>query len=46
MKGIKGNIEILKSGIKINDKVFRLKDNDYDALEIKTLNYIETLKHQ
>ena len=45
-KGIKCDVEILKSGIKINDKVFRLKNNDYDLLETKTLDYIETLKHQ
>ena len=46
MKGLKGNIEILKSGIKLVDKVFKLKNNDYDKLENEILNYIEILKHQ
>ena len=46
LKGIKCDVIVLKNGIKINDKTFRLKNNDYDTLETKTLDYIETLKHQ
>ncbi len=46
LKGIKCDIEVLKNGIKINDKIFRLKNNDYDTLEAKTLNYIGQLKYQ
>lgn len=44
LKGIKCDVKVLKSGIKINDKVFRLKNDDYDILEYKTLEYIKTLK--
>ena len=46
LKGIKCDIEILKNGIKINDKTFRLKSNDYHTLQYQLLDYIETLKHQ
>ena len=46
LKGIKCVVEKFKNSIKINDKVFRLKNNDYHTLEYKILNYIETLKHQ
>ena len=46
LKGIKCNIQKLKNGIKINDKVFRLKNDNYDELKSKLLDYIETLKHQ
>lgn len=45
-KGIKCDVEKLEDGIKINDKIFRLKDDDYDDLESKLLDYVETLKHQ
>ena len=44
LKGIKFVIETFKSGIKINDKTFRLINNDYQTLEYKTLDYIKTLK--
>ena len=46
LKGIKCNIQKLENGIKINDKVFRLKNNNYDKLKTKTLDYIQTLKSQ
>ena len=46
LKGIKCNIQKLKSGIKINDKVFRLKNNNYDKLKTKILDYVDVLKHQ
>ena len=46
LKGIKCVVEKLKDGIKINDKVFRLKNDNYDKLEAKTLNYISLLKQQ
>ena len=46
LKGINCDVETLKYGIKINNKVFKLKNDDYDMLETKTLDYIETLKHQ
>ena len=44
LKGIKCNIETFKNSIKINDKVFRLKNNDYDALQYQLLEYISNLK--
>ena len=45
-KGQKANIEIIKDGIKFDNKVFKLKNNDYHALEYQILDYIETLKNQ
>ena len=44
-KGEKATIEILKSGIKFDGKVFRLKNNDYHTLQCQLLNYISTLKN-
>ena len=46
LKGIKCNIQMFESGIRINDKVFKLKNNDYGKLKTKILDYIDTLKHQ
>ena len=46
LKGIKCNIQMFESGIRINDKVFKLKNNDYGKLKTKLLDYIDTLKHQ
>ena len=43
-KGNKPNIEILKNGIKFDNKVFRLKDNDYHSLQYKLLDYIDEIK--
>ena len=45
LKGVKCDIEILKNGIKINDKVFRLKNNDYHTLQYQLLDYISALKN-
>ena len=45
-KGEKATIEILKDGIKFDNKVFKLKNNDYHALEYQILKYIDTLKNQ
>ena len=44
-KGKKANIEILKSGIKFDNKVFKLKGDDYHALQSQLLDYINTLKN-
>ena len=44
-KGEKSSIEIIKDGIKFDNKVFMLKDNDYHALEYKLLDYINDLKN-
>ena len=44
-KGETSSIEILKSGIKFDNKVFKLKDNDYHSLQYKLLDYISALKN-
>ena len=44
-KGEVPNIEVLKSGIKFNNKVFRLKNDDYHALQYQLLDYISNLKN-
>ena len=44
-KGEKASIEIIKDGIKFDNKVFMLEDNDYHALEYKLLDYINDLKN-
>ena len=44
-KGEKATIEILKNGIKFDNKVFRLKNNDYHALQYQLLDYISDLKN-
>ena len=44
-KGQKANIEILKNGINFNNKVFRLKNNDYHSLQYQILGYISDLKN-
>ena len=44
-KGESATIEILKNGIKIDNKVFRLKNGDYGALQSQLLDYISTLKN-
>ena len=44
-KGKKANIEVLKNGIKFDGKVFRLKNNDYHALQHQLLDYISYLKN-
>ena len=44
-KGQTSNIEIFKDGIKFDNKVFKLKDNDYHALQYELLEYIITLKN-
>ena len=46
LKGVKCNIQKFENGIKINDKVFRLKNDNYDKLKTKLLDYINTLKKQ
>ena len=44
-KGESATIEILKNGIKIDNKVFRLKNGDYGALQSQLLDYISALKN-
>ena len=44
-KGEKATIEILKDGIKFGNKIFRLKNNDYHALQHQLLDYISDLKN-
>ena len=44
-KGQKATIEILKNGIKFDNKVFRLKNDDYHALQYQLLDYINDLKN-
>ena len=44
-KGEKANIEILRNGIKFDGKVFKLKNNDYHALQYQLLDYISGLKN-
>lgn len=44
-KGEKAPIEILKNGIKFDNKVFRLKNNDYQTLQYQLLDYINDLKN-
>ena len=44
-KGKKTNIEIIKEGIKFGNKIFKLKDNDYHALQYELLDYISDLKN-
>ena len=45
LKGIKCNIQKLENGIKINDKVFRLKKDNYSKLKSQLLDYISGLKN-
>lgn len=44
-KGERASIEILKNGIKFDNKVFKLKNNDYHALQYQLLDYIDNLKN-
>ena len=44
-KGEKASIEILKNGIKFDNRVFRLKNNDYHSLQYQLLDYISDLKN-
>ena len=44
-KGERATIEILKNGIKFDNKVFKLKNNDYHDLQNKLLDYISALKN-
>ena len=44
-KGKKANIEITKQGIKFDNKIFKLKNNDYHDLQYKLLAYISDLKN-
>ena len=44
LKGIKCDIQKLDNGIKINDKVFKLKKDNYDKLKSNLLDYIAELK--
>ena len=43
-QGKKANVEVLKSGIKFEDKIFKLKNNDYHDLQYRLLDYIKDLK--
>ena len=45
-KGEKAPIEIIKDGIKFDNKVFKLKNNDYQTLQYQLLEYISGLKKQ
>ena len=40
------NFKVLKSGIKVNDKIFRLKDSCYYNLKIEIIEYIVGLTQQ
>ena len=44
-KGEKATIEIMKDGIKFDGKVFKLKNNDYHALQYQLLDHIDDLKN-
>ena len=44
-KGEKPAVEILKNGIRFDNKIFRLKNNDYHALQFQLLDYISDLKN-
>lgn len=44
-KGQKANIEVIRSGIKFEGKVFKLKNNDYHDLQYKILDYVNNLKN-
>ena len=44
LKGVKCSIQKLKDGIKINDKVFRLKKDFYEKLKSNLIDYVNTLK--
>ena len=44
-QGKVANIEVLKSGIKFDNKIFKLKNNDYHDLQYKLLDYIKDLKN-
>ena len=44
-KGKKANIEVIKEGIKFDNKIFKLKNNDYHDLQYKLLDYISDLKN-
>ena len=44
-KGEVANIEVLKSGIKFDNKIFKLKNNDYNDLQYRLLDYINDLKN-
>ena len=45
-KGERAPIEIIKDGIRFDNKVFKLKNNDYQALQYQLLEYISCLKKQ
>ena len=44
-KGEKASIEIINDGIKFDNKVFKLKNNDYHDLQYRLLDYINDLKN-
>ena len=44
LKGVKCNIQRLDDGIKINDKVFKLRKGNYDKLKSNLINYVNDLK--
>ena len=44
-KGEKASIEIINDGIKFDNRVFMLEDNDYHALQYEILDYINDLKN-
>ena len=44
-QGKKANIEVIKEGIKFDNKIFKLKNNDYHDLQYKLLDYISDLKN-
>ena len=45
-KGESAPIEIIKDGIRFDNKVFKLKNNDYQTLQYQLLEYISGLKKQ
>ena len=44
-KGKKATNEIIKDGINFNNKIFKLKNNDYHSLQYQILDYINDLKN-
>ena len=40
------NVKVLKSSIKVNDKIFRLKDSMYYNLKLQIIQYVVDLKEK
>ena len=44
LKGVKCNIQKLENGIKINDKVFKLRKDNYLKLKSQLIDFVNDLK--